>query len=114
MGTYRVYFRDPSGIVGRHDFMASDGHAAVALADLLCDACSDRCTSFEVWAGDNRIVAPRTPRTTPRANEIAERHQEIVIECEDSIQRSNWAIASSERLLARLADWRARLDRGAG
>lgn len=101
--TYRVYFRDASGIVGRHDFAADDDREATIIADSLCDACSDRCNSFEVWQRDHRVVVPRAPRSPRSDEEITAKTQAAIVECEEAIQRSQWAIASSERLLARLA-----------
>ena len=88
MSIYRVYFREASGIVGRHDFVAGDDQEAVSMADILCDACSDRCSSFEVWEGGHRILAPRTPRFRAGVEGIQERRQEAVIEHEDTILRS--------------------------
>jgi len=107
MSTYRVFFRNASGIVGRQDFVADDDDAAVVVADILCNACSDCCTSFEVWDGGCRIVAPRTPRSLVGRDAIVEKRQAVIVECEEAIQQSNWSIASSERLLHRLAELRA-------
>ena len=107
MSIYRVYFREASGIVGRHDFVAWDDQEAVSMADILCDACSDRCSSFEVWEGGHRILAPRTPRFRAGVEGIQERRQEAVIEHEDAILRSQWAVARSKRLLEHLTELRA-------
>ena len=105
MSTYRVFFRSAGQIVGRHDFVAADDQAAVTTADILCDACSDRCDSFEVWIGDRCILGltRRSPRT---AEVILGRSQEVIVECEEAIQRSSWAIAASETLLKRLENLR--------
>ena len=105
MGIYRIYFREASGIVGRHDFVAWDDQEAILIGDILCDACSDRCSSFEVWEGGHRIVAPRAPRSLPDA--FSDKRQAVAIEHEDAVQRSQWAIASSKRLLQRLTELRA-------
>ena len=107
MRTYRVYFRDPSGIVGRHDLVVVDDREAVALAGVLCDACSDRCTSVEVWRDQHIVATQRIPQSPPAVGEIVERRQQAVIEHEDAIQRSNWSIASSERLLKRIREFRS-------
>jgi len=37
--------------MGRHDFEAEDDRAAMILAEVLCDACSDMCGFFELWQG---------------------------------------------------------------
>ena len=106
MSTYRVFFRSASRIVGRHDFVAPDDQAAVTIADVLCDACSDRCDAFEVWSGDRCVLGhkPRSPRT---AEVILGRRQDAVIELEEMMQRSSWAIASSEKLLKCVEELRA-------
>ena len=115
MGTYRVYFRDATGIVGRHDLVAADDRQALALANALFDACSDRCSSFEVWRGENIVLTRHIILQSPfGVREIVETHQQAVVEHEDAIQRSKWAIASSKRLLARLAELRSRGHRMAG
>ncbi len=114
MRTYRVYFRDGVGIVGRHDLLALDDREAIALADILCDACSDRCSSFEVWRDRNIVATRRMPRSPLGSQEIALMRQQAIVDHEDAIQRSNWAIASSGRLLKKLAELRAQLPRMPG
>src|SRR2546423_11412684 len=102
MATYRIYFRNSSGIVGRHDFIADDDETAVAMAEILCDACSDRCDSFGLWMGDRCIAEQRPGPLTVDA--IVENRQAAVIEHEEAVQRSQWSISNSERLLARIAE----------
>ena len=105
MSTYRVYFRESTRIVGRHYFIAGDDQAAVTIGDVLCDACSDRCDSFEVWNGDHRVVGI-TLRSSRSADVTLGRSQAVIVECEEAIQRSQWTIARSERLLERLDELR--------
>ena len=45
---YRIYFRDAAGISGRVDFDAEDDRVAMTTAELLADACSDKCGGFEL------------------------------------------------------------------
>ena len=106
MSKYRVYFRDPTThIVGRHNFTADDDQSAVTIADVLCDACSDRCESFEVWRGDHLVTA--RARHSPRsADVIMGRSQNAIVECEEAIQQSDWLIARSDKLLERLDELR--------
>ena len=106
MGGYRVFFRNGPNIVGRHDFTADNDQAAVTTADVLCDACSDRCDSFEVWSGARCIVG-RTSRSPRAVDVIMGRSQQSIVECEDALQRSDWIIASSKKLLDRLDELRA-------
>jgi hypothetical protein len=106
MSTYRVFFRNGRSIVGRHDFTADNDQVAVTTADILCDACSDRCDSFEVWNGDHRVIG-LTLHSPRSADVILGRSQETIVECEEMIQQSEWAIASSEKLLKRLDELRS-------
>lgn len=110
MATYRVFFRNAFGIVGRQDFSADDEGTAVAMAEILCDACSDRCDSFEVWNGTRCILGARTPRSAlPSMNAVTQKSEATLRECEEAIRQSQWGIASSQRLLMRLAELRAQL-----
>src|SRR2546421_2589101 len=106
MATYRIFFRNSSGIVGRHDFTADDDEAAVAMAEVLCDACSDRCDSFGLWMGERCIVEQRRPRPLT-VDAIVQRTQAAAIAHEEAVQRNHWSISRSERLLARLDELRA-------
>lgn len=105
MGTYRVYFRDSSLIVGRHDFSADDDQSAVTIGDVLCDACSDRCDAFEVWNGDHRVVG-LTPRSSRSVDVILGRAQASIVKCEEALQSSEWIVARSRKLLERLEELR--------
>lgn len=95
MATYRLYFRESSGIVGRDDFDADDDASALMVAQALADACSDRCTDFELWQCTRRIDACLAKGAVPSFDKIADR----VIEREMAIRDSRWAIADSTRLL---------------
>ena len=106
MSSYRMYFRDGPKIVGRHDFTADNDQAAVTTADVLCDACSDRCDAFEVWNGDRRVIG-LTPRSDRSADLIMGRSQKSIVECEEAMQQSEWIIAKSKKLMERLSELRA-------
>jgi hypothetical protein len=114
MGTYRFYFFDDdtirgrfdldNTIRGRFDFPADDDDQAVEIAEILYDACSDRCRSWELWKWTVFLASgPRNrDEARPRASDLAERRQENIVQCEETILHSAWAIASSRRLLAEL------------
>src|SRR5260370_10464693 len=110
MDSYRVFFRNAFGIVGRQDFLAGDERAAVAIAEILCEACSDKCDSFDVWRGVRCVVQERRPRF-PRlsADAITAEGQSVLIECEDAVRKSQWTGATSDRLSMRATVWLARL-----
>ena len=106
---YRIYFRDAAGISGRVDFDAEDDRVAMTTAELLADACSDKCGGFELWQ-DSRQLCDR--RTLPRPlcetlSDLSERMQAAVIEAEETIKDSAFVIASSRRLLERLEQFRS-------
>lgn len=107
MAAYRIYFRGATTIIGREDFEADDDRGAMAVGWLLWDACSDLASGFELWQGDRELCERRGPlRAALSAIEVSERMQASVIETEEAIQRSKWAIAQSRRLLGQLAQAR--------
>ena len=56
MALYRVYFLNEGGrIESGHDFEASSDAVALAVADTLCEACSDLCDRFELWQAVRRV-----------------------------------------------------------
>jgi hypothetical protein len=108
MRTYRLYFLDVH-IMGECDFQAVDDDQATAIAEILFDACSDRCRSWQIWEADVVVaVGPQKLHWAhPDASHLTELRQENVVQCEERILRSAWAIASSERLLAQLDQLKA-------
>jgi hypothetical protein len=105
---YRVYFRGPALIHGRHDFEALDDAAATVMAELLYEACSDRCERFELWRGATMIY-PIAPVGPPRSAAIGESpivalRQEAVRRSLELIRDSHWTIAKSMQLLLRIRE----------
>jgi len=116
MASYRIYFVAERAIRGRHDFDADNDQAAIQIAHVLLDACSDDCRSFDLWEGRRRIAVPRlfVPSTF---DELSEATQECILDTEERIAHSEWNIARSRRLLEMLerskAERRCRGPRGA-
>jgi hypothetical protein len=124
MRTYRLHFLDDRNvgrfdfqadadyrffllndhIVGQLDFQAEGDDRAVEIAEIMFDPCADRCRSWQIWDGDVFLVSgpQKIHRGRSQVSDLAERIQENVVEFEETILRSAWAIASSERLLAEL------------
>jgi len=106
---YRMYFRDAAGISGRVDFDAEDDRVAMTTAELLADACSDKCGGFELWQDTRQLcdrrTLPRPPRVT--LSDLSERRQVSVVETEETIKNSAFVIASSQRLLESLKQLRS-------
>jgi hypothetical protein len=103
--SYRLYLRGPSGeIVGRDDFEAEHDAVAIAMAELLWEACADLCDHFELWKRERLVgrSVGKALRPVESADEIGARMQESLIQREEAIRNSEWAVARSKRLLERL------------
>ena len=109
MRTYRIYFlASDHRIVGREDFQAVGDDNALVVAEALYGACSDACAGFSLWDGTRQLDAT-APVPFESVDKITRRAQEHVLEVEIRLHDSNWAIASSARLLAQISLLRARL-----
>jgi hypothetical protein len=70
MSPYRIYFLCEKGrIIGREDVEADDDVAAIRLARVLCDACSDVCTGSSCGKG-NAYFACASRRISDRPRPI--------------------------------------------
>lgn len=106
MGSYRCFFRGRSGAIeGRDDFEANDDKEAAVLAELLGDACSDICDTFELWQGERLLDIPSGQPML--VSEITARMQASLVLREEAIRDSRWMIARSHRLLEKLARCKA-------
>ncbi len=100
VATYRIYFRNRDGaIVGRDDFEVKDDAHAMIVARKLRDACSDICSSFELWQQVRRVDKAFSSADNPSYGEAAGRVQSIVLEREAAIRDGRWSVAESSRLL---------------
>lgn len=86
-------------ITGREEFAAESDAAALAIARNIFAAATDLCDAFELWDGPRQIDQSRM--ATLRAGTVTAHRQEEVIRTEEALLSSNWAIARSQRLLAR-------------
>jgi hypothetical protein len=100
--TYRLYFWAAGRIVGRQDFDAEDDCAASAISAQLFDACSDKCEAYDLWSGQRRVPVGSPPLKRVSLDELSAIHQETIVEVEEAISRSQWSVAQSRRLLAKL------------
>lgn len=106
---YRTYLRSAESIVCRHEFAATDDGDARRIAELLADAASDLCDSYEVWQAGRVVVCPEKPSAMV-GSEAPTHVQAAAVAAGETILRSGWPVAQSRRLLARLAQWRMRPD----
>jgi len=100
VATYRVYFRNRAdAFVGRDDFEAEDDAQAMIVARKLRDACSDICSSFQLWQQMRRVDNAFSRAGNLNGGEAARQVQSIVLEREVAIRDSHWSVAESSRLL---------------
>ena len=105
MNWYCIYLYGTSGsMLGRHEFQAENDRSAMAVAEQLWDACSDVSASFELWDGLRRVDADfsRMPCPSVSAEHIMMASQVSLVEHEETLRSSFWALARSERLLQRI------------
>jgi len=104
--SYRLYLLGDDGIIrGYFEFAAESDKAAYELAELAFDACSDRATHFELWHDSHLLNLAAPPPMTTYQQVLASRQAQVVA-LEERMRDSRWAVATSERLLARLRDVR--------
>jgi hypothetical protein len=105
-GIYRMYFwfrnHHSSHMQGREDFKADDDVAAIRIACILQDACSDVCDDFELWQGPHQILMPQARHQIASLDDLSEAHLNLVIEKEEHISQSRWLISRSRRLIEEL------------
>jgi hypothetical protein len=97
-----MYFRTTGKIHGREDFDADDDVAAIRIARVLYDTCSDVCDSFELWQGARQLRARQPHHQRASLADLIEAHQRVTLDTEDRICRSRWRIAQSQRLIQAL------------
>ena len=102
MSAYRMYFRTTGQICGREDFEADDDVAAIRIARVLYDTCSDICDCFELWQGKRQIRAQQPHHQKANFADLIEKHQGVALESVERISQSRWMIAQSRRLIGTL------------
>src|SRR5215470_15648396 len=101
MADYRMYFLVAERIRGREDFQADNDIDAIRIAQVLCDACSDSCDSFGLWQGKRKVDTAQGCQPLSLAD-LTQAHQQLVLETEEAILKSDWIIAQSKQLIARI------------
>jgi hypothetical protein len=99
MTAYRMYFYIIGEIHGRQDFEADGDVAAIRIARVLYDTCSDTCDSFGLCQGGRQLPAQQPHHQKANLADLIEDHQLAAIETEETISQSKWIIAHSRRLL---------------
>jgi hypothetical protein len=101
MADYRMYFLVADRIGAREDFQADNDIDAIRIAQVLRNACSDRCDTFELWK-EKRIVDTARGSQPVSFAELTQPHQQLVLETEEAILKSDWIIAQSKTLIERI------------
>jgi hypothetical protein len=79
--TYQVCFIADGRTQRREDFQADDDVAAIGIARVLYDACSDVCEAFALWQGRREIRGAQQPHhATVRLADLIEAHQRVTID----------------------------------
>ena len=94
MSAYRMYSLISGQIQGGEDFEAADDVAAIRIAGVLYDTCSDVCDGLDLWQGKRHQKAS--------LSDLIEAHQRVAIQKEEDISQSRWMIARSRRLIEAL------------
>jgi hypothetical protein len=103
MATYRVYFLTADGVIcGREDFEADDDQSTWATAQTVFEAGSDLVQRFELWCGIHLVLCPQEPI---KLGNVQAGRRRAVVELEEHIRDSRWAIASSQQLMRRLSEY---------
>jgi hypothetical protein len=64
-----LYFLNAAQRIGaRDEFEAENDETAIAIAGLLCDACSDLSSGFEIWQGARRVFPDVKKQITGHPN----------------------------------------------
>lgn len=112
LSLYRLDFlSEKRRALGQYGFLAESKEAALEIAQLTFDACSDRAARFEVWHDFGVLASEQRPAATTLEQVVAHRQAQVV-ELEERIRDSKWEVASSKRLLARLDAMNANVSDG--
>ena len=114
---YRLCLLDEKGVTtAREEFIAPSDEAAAEICRVVADACSEHHLGYEIWSFA-RLVS-RVPEVSsvsvavPAWTEIERGRQSNILDLEESIQQSRWAIAQSRRLVEKTNALRTILNGG--
>lgn len=103
MAEYRIYFLDSNGhIQARQGFVAENHTDAIESSAFVFDACSDCCVSYELWSGNQLVLQNSTKLPLTQVESLSAAMQLRVLDLENTLHQSHWAIAKSARLLRSL------------
>jgi hypothetical protein len=103
MATYQLVLHDSAERApARQRLNADDDEEAVTVSSLVAGACSDVCTSYEIWDRHRLVLSAPSGGGDRTIADLSERQQQIVIACEVALRDSRSCIAESKKLLNRI------------
>jgi hypothetical protein len=112
---YRYYLTGSEGrILAAGNFVAEDDTEASEIARVICDSSEGECLGYELWRGPQKVEANPVRYLSKRkltVDRLTRACQLVMVDLEDSMQRSFACIASSKALMARLDEARQLLAR---
>ena len=107
--SYRVYLLDQSQrIRAAEAFTAPDDREARAIAAALYASCCDVFPGYELWAGPRRIASGQSDGSMLMSEAVIQRHQGIILDLIDKLQREFVCVNRSQKLLEASAQLRQR------
>jgi hypothetical protein len=95
---FQLYLFAEGAISTRLEFLASAETEALRSAAILFDACSDVCSSYELWSGSRMIVRDDPVHSGTALEMLEQSRQRHMIDLEEALHSSRWCIAKSARL----------------
>jgi hypothetical protein len=106
MATYQLLLHDgATNPPARLNLKAIDDGEAIIIASVVAEACSDSCTSYEVWDSHRLVASAASSNEPSNVRELGERRQQIVIDRELMLRDSRSHIAQSRKLLKRMDEF---------
>lgn len=95
---YRLYLLGDGVICAWLEFLADNDAEALQSAALLFDACSDVCSSCELWNGSRMLAQEQAVRSLTALDELSRARQKHIIDMEETLHSSRWRVEKSARL----------------
>lgn len=94
-----LLFDSGRGLLATEDFAADSDEEVFGIATAVANACSDICTSYEVWRGFSLRVSATTSWGASLTTRLNERAQLIALDRELTLRDSRSRVARSRQLM---------------
>jgi hypothetical protein len=95
---YQLFLLASGELGTRLEFFADDDEEALENGSLLFEACSDVCSSYELWNGSQLLIRGRPAGAPTALQTLSEARQSQMLQMEESLHSSRWCITRSNRL----------------